>query len=102
VNGLFTHPRALSVSGAALSGISKPTQHVICQGNQPCPNTGIWQTLNGLLQQAYVQEGDAFPSPRLAEVNAADVSWRWLGEGTANTPHADGRMSITVSESWQG
>jgi len=24
VNGLFTHPRALSVSGAALSGISKP------------------------------------------------------------------------------
>ena len=96
--------------------IPNPTQHVICHGNQPCPNTGIWQAtiandhphaalwqaLNGLLQQGYVQEGDAFPSPRLAEVNAADVSWHWLGEGTANTPHADGRMSITVPESWQG
>ncbi|MEW6341958.1 MAG: DUF6396 domain-containing protein [Pseudomonadota bacterium] len=67
-------------------------------GQQRCPQTGIWEgcvaenhplalLYNRWEQQAFVEEGHAFPSPseRLIDITVSDVQWTYLGSPNAET-----------------
>jgi hypothetical protein len=67
-------------------------------GQQRCPQTGIWEgcvaenhplalLYNRCEQQAFVEEGHAFPSPseRLIDITVSDVQWTYLGSPNAET-----------------
>ena len=69
-----------------------------CQGNAACTHTGIWygqinpahphaKSYNRWSQQAYVEQGAAFPSPqdRHLDIEPAEVRWLWLGQANAAT-----------------
>ncbi|MBC3932695.1 SEL1-like repeat protein [Undibacterium curvum] len=103
--------------------IAPPEQQLMCDGNQTCPQTGIWQSslaashpcskrwaaMSVTAQQAYVQAGQRFPVPPQtgtgtgAEtvIPAGELRWQWLGSATANQMHVDGRMHISLPPQWQ-
>lgn len=75
--------------------IARPRQIERCMGDQPCPSAGIWhaqldpghalaKVFNGWARQAYVAQGDAFPTPgawHLA-IEAKAVHWDRLEAGS--------------------
>ena len=69
-----------------------PEPYQRCQGNAACTHTGIWyaevdpahpyaKTYNRWSQQAYVEQGAAFPQPqdRHLDIKPAEMRWLWLG-----------------------
>ena len=88
--------------------IPEPLQR--CLGNTACPHTGIWygqvdpahrhaKTYNRWSQQAYVEQGAAFPKPqdRHLDIKPAEVRWLWLGQANeATSPHYD-TISLDVA-----
>jgi len=69
-----------------------------CTGTQRCPESGIWEgrvpddhpmapLYNRWDQQAFVEKGQAFPSPttRFLDIAASDIRWSFLGSPNGET-----------------
>ncbi|WP_090684867.1 SEL1-like repeat protein [Paraburkholderia phenazinium] len=81
-----------------LREVPQPASPVRCNGRQRCPQTGIWEgrvagdhplamLYNRWDQQAFVEEGQAFPSPgvRFIDIAAEDLRWTYLGSPNVDT-----------------
>ncbi|WP_205169203.1 tetratricopeptide repeat protein [Burkholderia sp. LMG 13014] len=86
------------VEAGLLREVPEPASPVRCNGQQRCPQTGIWESrvaadhpmetlYNRWDQQAFVEKGQAFPQPgdRFIDVAARDMQWTYLGSPNAET-----------------
>ncbi|VWC60109.1 putative lipoprotein [Burkholderia aenigmatica] len=86
------------VEAGLLREVPEPASSVRCNGQQRCPQTGIWESrvaadhpmetlYNRWDQQAFVEKGQAFPQPgdRFIDVAARDMQWTYLGSPNAET-----------------
>ena len=86
------------IDAGFLREVPQPASPVRCNGRQPCPQTGIWEgrvagdhplamLYNRWDQQAFVEEGQAFPGPgvRYIDIAAGDLRWTYLGSPNVDT-----------------
>ncbi|MEJ8822366.1 DUF6396 domain-containing protein [Variovorax humicola] len=98
------HPR-IAQGVARASRIPEPW--VTCTGNVPCPKTGIWRAdvgkdhpharvYNHWAQQAYVEKGQPFPSPRDRHLDICSAS-RSAAVPSSTAPSTPGSSSPASS-----
>ncbi|WP_074773053.1 SEL1-like repeat protein [Paraburkholderia fungorum] len=86
------------IDAGFLREVAQQTSPVRCNGQQRCPQTGIWEgriaddhpmaTLyNRWDRQAFVEKDHAFPQPtaQFIDVAAHDLQWTYLGSPNAET-----------------
>ncbi|CAD6559083.1 tetratricopeptide repeat protein [Paraburkholderia metrosideri] len=86
------------IDTGSLREVAQQTSPVRCNGQQRCPQTGIWEgriaddhpmaTLyNRWDRQAFVEKDHAFPQPtaQFIDVAAHDLQWTYLGSPNAET-----------------
>ncbi|WP_018604929.1 SEL1-like repeat protein [Uliginosibacterium gangwonense] len=90
--------------------IVMPQESVTCAGNRPCPRTGVWYAFTDpkhplaqvfrqvfkhpMLNQAYVEAGNAFPSPAYLDIKPDAITWEWLGQ--ENDVDSSGFKRVTL------
>jgi len=81
-----------------LREIPQQASPVRCNGQQRCPQTGVWEgrvdsdhpmavLYNHWDQQAFIEKAEAFPHPgeRFIDIAISDVQWTYLGSPNAET-----------------
>lgn len=96
------------IDAGLLREVPEPGSSMRCNGQQRCRQTGIWEArvapdhplasiYNRWDQQAFVEEGGAFPraSERFFDIAPQAVTWTYLGSPNADTG-APGRREIAL------
>jgi hypothetical protein len=86
------------IDSGLLREVPEPGSPVRCNGQQRCPQTGIWEgrvadghplaaLYNRWDRQAFVEQDHAFPHPggQFVDVAASDLQWTYLGSSNGDT-----------------
>jgi len=86
------------IDAGLLREVPEPASPVRCNGQQRCPQTGIWEgrvaddhpmaaLYNRWDRQAFVEKDHAFPHPgtQFIDVAARDLQWNYLGSPNGDT-----------------
>ncbi|BDT68000.1 hypothetical protein os1_21810 [Comamonadaceae bacterium OS-1] len=91
----YARPAASAANQASASNTNRTAQD---EGTAALVQVYLQQFKHPLLQQAYVEQGQAFPSPqaRHLPLDAGQIAWEWLGQ--ANPVDASGYAVVAVPQ----
>ena len=86
-----------------------PQPYLNCDGNLPCPRTGIWfgrmnedhpqaALYNRWDRQVYLSEGQVFPDPEDLKLGIEPHEVHWLWMDNANQAGPSGFADVTLSD----
>lgn len=88
----------MALDSGWLRQVPEPSATLQCNGHKVCPQTGIWEgrvandhpmsaLYNRWNQQAFVEQGQAFPRPaeRFIDIAVEDLRWTYLGSPNSDT-----------------